>query len=124
MEPFDADEIYGRRHPDDDFPPKNFCFTIATWFDQHLMLDAELGDITHYDPNGWDHGAGWKGAAADRLPVLAVLLGLIAESSEALDSADDAVRVAAATDLRTRMIEVDVLVDDSVIWDRIFGCFD
>ncbi|WP_328880651.1 hypothetical protein [Streptomyces sp. NBC_00299] len=69
-------------------------------------------------------GTAGQGAAADSLPVLAVLLGLIAESSEALDSADDAVRVAAATELRTRMIEVDLLVDDSVIWDRIFGCFD
>ncbi|MFE5920642.1 SUKH-4 family immunity protein [Streptomyces sp. NPDC002285] len=124
MEPFDADEIYGRRYPDDDSPPKNFCFTIATWFDQHLMLDAEFGGITHYDPNGWDHGAGWKGEAADSLPTLAVLLGLIAESSEALDSADDAVRVAAATDLRTRMTVAYYVLDDSAFWDRIVGLFD
>lgn len=124
MEPFDADEIYGERYPDDDSPPKNFCFTMATWFDQHLMLGAELGGITHYDPNGWDHGAGWKGEAADSLPRLAVLLGLIAESSDALDSADDAVRVAAATELRRRMVEVDPLVDGSAFWDEIFELFD
>ncbi|MEU6091764.1 SUKH-4 family immunity protein [Streptomyces sp. NPDC047085] len=120
LEPFDADEIYGNRYPDDDSPPKNFCFTVATWYDQHLMLDAADGGITHYDPNGWDHAAGWKGPAADSLPLLAVLLGLIAESSDALESADDAVRAAAITDLRNRMIGQDLFVDDSAFWDDIF----
>ncbi|MFI1767698.1 SUKH-4 family immunity protein [Streptomyces sp. NPDC020800] len=120
MEPFDADEIYGERYPDDDSPPKNFCFTVATWYDQHLMLDAADGGITHYDPNGWDHGAGWKGPAADDLPTLAVLLGLIAESSNSLESADDAVRTAAVTDLRRRMTGQDPYVDDSSFWDEIF----
>ncbi|MEU9993028.1 SUKH-4 family immunity protein [Streptomyces sp. NPDC048045] len=120
MEPFDADEIYGERYPDDDSPPKNFCFTVATWYDQHLMLDAADGGITHYDPNGWDHGAGWKGPAADDLPTLAVLLGLIAESSNSLESADDAVRTAAVTDLRRRMTGQEPYVDDSSFWDEIF----
>ncbi|GAA4072217.1 SUKH-4 family immunity protein [Streptomyces shaanxiensis] len=120
MEPFDADEIYGERYPDDDSPPKNFAFTVATWSDQHLMLGAADGGITHYDPNGWDHGAGWKGLAADDLPRLAVLLGLIAESSKALESADDAVRAAAVTDLRERMIDQEPYVDDSAFWDEIF----
>ncbi|MEY9989538.1 hypothetical protein ABIE67_001570 [Streptomyces sp. V4I8] len=122
MEPFDADEIYGERYPDDDSPPTNFCFTVATWGDQHLMLDAANGGITHYDPNGWDHGAGWKGPAADDLPMLAVLLGLIAESSSALETADDAARAAAATELRKRMIEHEPYVDDSAFWDEIFEC--
>lgn len=77
-----------------------FSFTVALWGDQHLMLGTADGGITHYDPNGWDHGAGWKGPAADSLPVL---LGLIAESSDALESDDDAVRAAAVADLRERM---------------------
>ncbi|MEU6371163.1 hypothetical protein ABZ876_37130 [Streptomyces sp. NPDC046931] len=122
LQPFDADEIYGERYPDDDSPPTNFCFTVATWYDQHLMLDAANGGITHYDPNGWDHGAGWKGPAADSLPDLAVLLGLIAESSNALESADDAVRAATITELRERMIGQDLNVDDSAFWDEIFEC--
>ncbi|MFJ9588631.1 hypothetical protein [Streptomyces acidicola] len=122
LEPFDADEIYGERYPDDDSPPKNFCFTVATWYDQHLMLEAADGGITHYDPNGWDHGAGWKGPAADSLPLLAVLLGLIAESSNALESADDAVRAVAVTNLRERMIGQEPYVDDSAFWDEIFEC--
>ncbi|MEU5540101.1 SUKH-4 family immunity protein [Streptomyces sp. NPDC020362] len=120
LEPFDADEIYGNRYPDDDSPPENFCFTVATWYDQHLMLDAADGGITQYDPNGWDHGAGWKGPAADDLPMLAVLLGLIAESSSALESADDAVRAAAVTDLRERMIGQEPYVNESAFWDEIF----
>ncbi|MFD7459313.1 MULTISPECIES: SUKH-4 family immunity protein [unclassified Streptomyces] len=120
LEAFDADEIYGNRYPDDDSPPENFCFAVATSGDQHLMLDAADGGITHYDPNGWDHGQGWQGPAADSLPVLAVLLGLIAESSDALRSDDDAVRTAAVTDLRERMIRRDLNVDDSAFWDEIF----
>ncbi|MFD9432998.1 SUKH-4 family immunity protein [Streptomyces sp. NPDC060002] len=124
LAPFDADEIYGERYPDDDSPPKNFCFSVATCYEQHLMLDAADGGITQYDPNGWDHGAGWKGPAADSLPRLAVLLGLIAESGNALESADDAVRAAAITDLRERMIGQDLYVDDSAFWDAIFERLD
>ncbi|MGW3061611.1 SUKH-4 family immunity protein [Streptomyces goshikiensis] len=124
MEPFDADEIYGERCPDNDSPPTNFCFTVATRYDQHLMLDAADGGITHYDPNGWDHGAGWKGPAADDLPTLAVLLGLIAESGEALGSTDDAVRAAAVTDLRERMIDRESYTDDSAFWDEVFEALD
>ncbi|MEU6591662.1 SUKH-4 family immunity protein [Streptomyces sp. NPDC046881] len=124
LEPFDADEIYGERYPDDDSPPTNFCFTVATWYDQHLMLDAADGGITHYDPNGWDHGAGWKGPAADDLPTLAVLLGLIAESGDALESPDDAVRAAAVAALRERITGLDAYTADSAFWDEIFERLD
>ncbi|WP_370414963.1 SUKH-4 family immunity protein [Streptomyces fradiae] len=120
MEPFDADELYGERYPDDDSPPTNFCFFIASWGDQNLMLDAD-GGITHYDPNGWDHAAGWKGPAADSLPRLAVLLGLIAEASGALEAEeDDDAREAAVTALRERLTGVDVNVGDSEFWDEVF----
>ncbi|MFD3542452.1 SUKH-4 family immunity protein [Streptomyces sp. NPDC058662] len=124
MAPFDADEIFGERYPDDDSPPENFCFTVATLYDQHLMLDAADGGITHYDPNGWDHGAGWKGPAADDLPTLAVLLGLIAESGSALESTDDAVRTTALAQLRERMVECEPDVGDSAFWDEIFDSLD
>lgn len=118
--PMDADEIYGERYPDDDSPPTNFCFAVALCGDQHLMLDAADGGITHYDPNGWDHGQGWQGPAADSLPSLALLLGLIAESSHALSSDDDTARAAAATELRERMIGCDANVDGSAFWDEVF----
>ncbi|MEV6395503.1 SUKH-4 family immunity protein [Streptomyces sp. NPDC051907] len=124
LEPLDADEIYGHRYPDDDSPPKNFSFAVAVCGDQHLMLEAADGGITHYDPNGWDHGDGWQGPAADSLPRLAVLLGLIAESSDALESADEAVRAAAVSDLRERMIGQDSYVSESAFWDEIFECLE
>ena len=120
FEPLDSDEIYGRRYPDDDSPPKDFSLTVALWGDQHLMLDAADGGITHYDPNGWDHGDGWQGPAAHSLPALAVLLGLIAESADAVDADDDAERAAAITDLRERMAGQDFYVVDSAFWDEIF----
>ncbi|MFD8954255.1 SUKH-4 family immunity protein [Streptomyces xanthophaeus] len=124
MEPFDADEIYGERRPDDDSPPTNFCFTVATRYDQHLMLDAADGGITHYDPNGWDHGAGWKGPAADDLPTLAALLGLIAEAGNVLESTDDTVRTTGITALRERMIDQEPYTDDSEFWGEVFESLD
>ncbi|MGW7056288.1 hypothetical protein [Streptomyces sp. NPDC054887] len=120
MEPFDADEIYGRRYPDDESPPTNFCFPVAWRGDQHLMLDAADGSITHYDHNGWDHGAGWKGPAAENLPTLALLLGLIADSCNALESTDDAVRRATLTDLRELIVDWEPYADDSAFWSSVF----
>ncbi|MDT9689924.1 SUKH-4 family immunity protein [Streptomyces sp. P9(2023)] len=120
LEPCDADEFYGNRYPDDDSPPVNFCFTVALQNDQHLMLEAADGGITHYDPNGWDHADGWQGPASESLPALAVLLGLIAESSDALETSDDTARAAAVTALRERMTVGDLLVHDSEFWDQVF----
>lgn len=118
--PFDADELYGKRYPDDDSPPENFCFTIGTRFDQQLMLDAAVGDIDHYDPSGWDHGAGQQGTAASSLPALAVLLGLLVERRDALTSDDTETRDAAVADLRKRMGDVEPEVYDSSFWADVF----
>ncbi|MFE1441718.1 hypothetical protein [Streptomyces sp. NPDC058739] len=77
--------------------------------------------MPHYDPNGWDHGAGWQGSAAHSLPVLAVLLGLIAQFGDELDSDDDTVRANALGELRGRMIAQDpCCVEESAFWDEIF----
>ncbi|MFF8897979.1 SUKH-4 family immunity protein [Streptomyces lydicus] len=121
---FDADELYGNRYPDDDSPPVNFCFSIGTWADQMLMLDAGSGGIDHYDPNGWDHGSGYKGAAAWSLPDLAVHLGLIAARADELGSDDEAVAQAAAAALRTRMRRHDATVDESPFWGMVFEEFE
>ncbi|MGW1810261.1 hypothetical protein [Streptomyces sp. NPDC002078] len=59
IEPFDDEEIYEERYRDDASPPTNFCFTAATRYGQHLMLDAANGGIAHCAPNRCDHGAGW-----------------------------------------------------------------
>jgi hypothetical protein len=64
------------------------------------------------------------GSAADDLPTLAVLLGLISESGNTLESTDDAVRTTAITELRKRMIDRDPYVDDSAFWDEVFESLD
>ncbi|WP_327687797.1 SUKH-4 family immunity protein [Streptomyces tubercidicus] len=120
LHPFDADELHGERYPDDDSPPVNFCFSVGSCGDQMLMLGGELGGIDHYDPNGWDHGAGYKGAAASSLPDLAVLLGLIAERSDELDSDDQATARAAVAALRELMCRHDAAVEDSPFWRTAF----
>ncbi|MET7903922.1 hypothetical protein ABZS86_21740 [Streptomyces sp. NPDC005355] len=84
------------------------------------MLDAAVGDIDHYDPSGWDHGAGHQGTAASSLPALAVLLGLIVERRDALTSDDTETRDAAVADLRKRMGDVEPEVDDSSFWADVF----
>ncbi|MFJ4922144.1 SUKH-4 family immunity protein [Streptomyces sp. NPDC088725] len=120
MQPFDADELYGRRHHDDESPPVNFCFAVGTFYDQQLMLDAAGGRVDHYDPNGWDHADGYQGAAASSLATLALLLGLVAERREALEAATGDARTAVATELRDRMIETEPLVADSDFWLEVF----
>jgi len=119
---FDADELYGRRYPDDHSPPENFCFCFGTHYEDMLMLAGALGDIDHYDPNGWDHGEGWKGTVASSLPSLAVLLGLLAERAEAIEAIEDdeEARAEAAGELRARMTAVDPSVEDAPFWDEVF----
>ncbi|MFD5396047.1 SUKH-4 family immunity protein [Streptomyces sp. NPDC127097] len=117
---FDADELYGERYPDDDSPPVNFCFSVGSCGEQLLMLDGEYGGIDHYDPSGWDHGAGHQGAAASSLPGLAVLLGLIAERSDELTADDRATARAAVAALRELMCGHDTAVGESPFWHTAF----
>ncbi|MEU5211143.1 SUKH-4 family immunity protein [Streptomyces sp. NPDC020742] len=124
LHPFDADELYGNRYPDDHSPPVNFCFSVGTWSDQMLMLNGAHGGVDHYDPNGWDHGAGYQGPAAWSLPDLAVLLGLMVESGEALDADDAGARHTAATELRARMRSHDATVDESPFWGAVLEEFE
>ncbi|MFI0814978.1 SUKH-4 family immunity protein [Streptomyces sp. NPDC021098] len=119
---FDADEVYGRRRPDDHSPPENFCFCFGLHYEDMLMLDAAAGDIDHYDPNGWDHGEGYKGTVADSLPSLAVLLGLLAERAEAIEALEDdeEARARAVEELRAKMADFDAYVEDAPFWDEMF----
>ena len=102
----------------------NFCFSVGTWADQMLMLDRGNGGIDHYDPNGWDHGAGYRGAATWSLPGLAVLLGLMAECRDGLEADDAEVRRTAASELRERMRSHDATVDESPFWEAVFEDFE
>ncbi|WP_063736011.1 SUKH-4 family immunity protein [Streptomyces sp. RTd22] len=119
---FDADELYGRRYPDDHSPPESFCFCFGLRYEDMLMLAGALGDIDLYDPNGWDHGRGYKGTVASSLPSLAVLLGLLAERAEAIEAIEDdeEARAEAVGELRARMTAFDAYVEDAPFWDEVF----
>ncbi|RNG16679.1 SUKH-4 family immunity protein [Streptomyces botrytidirepellens] len=119
---FDADEVYGRRRPGEYVPPENFCFCFGRLHEDMLMLAGALGDIDHYDPNGWDHGEGYKGTVASSLPSLAVLLGLLAERAEAIDAIEDdeEARAEAVGKLRAEMTAFDAYVEDAPFWDEVF----
>ncbi|MEU9112946.1 SUKH-4 family immunity protein [Streptomyces sp. NPDC048483] len=78
----DPDELFGRRTPDDDSPLTKYAFGFGECSGCSLMLDGVTGDIVLYDPNGWDHAAGYAGQAHSSLPILAGALGLATKFRE------------------------------------------
>jgi hypothetical protein len=130
LEPYDADELYGERFPDDDSPPTNLCFHFGSVSEWMVMVGGEDGDVSHYDPAGWDHADGYQGMIAGSLRSFAVLLGMLAEVAERLDMVSDRfsedeereeARKAILDRLRERMVEYDDCVEEgSKFWDSIF----
>jgi hypothetical protein len=134
LEPYDADELYGERYPDDDSPPTNFCFHFGSVNEWMVMVEGEDGFVSHYDPSGWDHAEGYQGMIAGSLRGFAVLLGMLAEASEWLDMVTDRlseekdieeVRNSILNKLRERMEEYDDCVEEgSKFWDDVFENFE
>jgi hypothetical protein len=130
LEPYDADELYGERFPDDDSPPTNLCFHFGSVSEWMAMVGGEDGYVSHYDPAGWDHADGYQGIIAGSLERFVVLLGMLAEVAERLDMVADGlsedeerekVRKAILDRLRERMVEYDGSVEEgSKFWDDIF----
>ncbi|KAJ6063968.1 SUKH-4 immunity protein-domain-containing protein [Penicillium canescens] len=130
LEPYDADELYGERFPDDDSPPTNLCFHFGSVSEWMIMVGGEDGDVCHYDPAGWDHADGYQGMIAGSLKSFAVLLGMLAEVAERLDMVADRfsedeereeARKVILDSLRERMVEYDNCVEEgSKFWDNIF----
>lgn len=129
LEPYDADELYGRRTPDDDSPRTNFCFHFGSVGEWMMMVDGENGEVCLYDPGGWDHADGYQGMVAFSLEIFAVLLGVLARVVEKLDTATDVfgedegeeVRKAVLDSLRERMAEYDYCVSEGcTFWDELF----
>ncbi|MFE1952456.1 MULTISPECIES: SUKH-4 family immunity protein [Streptomyces] len=95
----DPDELFGERTPDDDSPPSRYSYCIGTgWGVLHLMVCGDSGTVEVYDPDGWDHAAGYGGYAADSVPEFLVALGVFtlyrrtfedAEPQAALDGLDE-----------------------------------
>ena len=134
LEPYDADELYGERYPDDDSPPTNLCFHFGSVNEWMLMVSGEDGIVSHYDPGGWDHADGYQGMIAGSLKSFAVLLGMLAEVAEWLDMVTDGsseeneteeVRKSILYKLRERMVEYDDCVEEgSKFWDEVFERFE
>ncbi|WP_050514082.1 MULTISPECIES: SUKH-4 family immunity protein [Streptomyces] len=112
----DPDELFGNRYPDDDSPPKSYAYGMGESLNYSLMLMGNTGSISLYDPNGWDHAAGYAGHVADSLPLLAGALGLLASYEDRLFGGD---HEAVLHELRELIDEIDP-VEGCRFWEEIF----
>ncbi|WP_050514900.1 SUKH-4 family immunity protein [Streptomyces rimosus] len=112
----DPDELFGNRYPDDDSPPKSYAYGMGESMGYSLMLLGDRGSVSLYDPNGWDHAAGYAGHVADSLPLLAGALGLWASFESRLFGDDhDAV----LREVRELIDEIEP-VEGCRFWEEIF----
>ncbi|MFF1902387.1 hypothetical protein [Kitasatospora sp. NPDC058218] len=109
----DPDELFGRRTPDEDPTQVHFSYCIGTFHQLHLMVDGATGAVQIYDPDGWDHAAGYGGPAAPSLPALVGALGLLARYEERLTGTDAAAALAEFTALLERLGQGP---DESDLW--------
>ncbi|MCB5912403.1 SUKH-4 family immunity protein [Streptomyces pinistramenti] len=112
----DPAELFGERYPDDDSPPERYAYGLGEQNGLTLMLMGDTGSIDLYDPNGWDHAAGYGGYACDSLPNLAAALALIAHY-EARLTGDDS--TTALKELRTLLESLEP-TEDSTLWHNLF----
>ncbi|MFJ8675824.1 SUKH-4 family immunity protein [Streptomyces sp. NPDC093589] len=117
----DPAELFGERYPDDDSPPERYAYRMGEQYGSYLMMMGDTGSISLYDPNGWDHAAGYDGYAARSLPELAGALGLLALHEDALTGADSR---AALREFRTLMAEFDGDPEPTDLWENIFETLD
>ncbi|MEV5592562.1 SUKH-4 family immunity protein [Streptomyces sp. NPDC052496] len=115
----DPDELFGNRYPDDDSPPKSYAYGMGDSMGYSLMLLGDTGSITLYDPNGWDHAAGYAGHVIDSLPLLAGVLGLLASYEDRLVGDDETDREAALREVRELIDRIEP-VEDCRFWEEIF----
>ncbi|MFI0259965.1 SUKH-4 family immunity protein [Streptomyces sp. NPDC017056] len=112
----DPDELFGNRYPDDDSPPKSYAYGMGDSLGYSLMLLGNTGSVALYDPNGWDHAAGYAGHVADSLPLLAGALGLLASYEDRLFGDD---HEAVLHELRELIDEIEP-VEGCRFWEEIF----
>ncbi|MFJ6618678.1 SUKH-4 family immunity protein [Kitasatospora sp. NPDC091335] len=84
----DLDELFGERTSDDDTPPGNWGYCVGRFDELHLMVAGDTGAVRIYHPDGWDHGRGDGGRAADSLPALIGALALPAGLEERIREGD------------------------------------
>ncbi|MFF7988722.1 SUKH-4 family immunity protein [Kitasatospora xanthocidica] len=109
----DLDELFGNRTPDDDTPPSAWGYCVGTVDVLHLMVDAGSGAVRIYNPDGWDHGSGEGGWAADSLPALIGALALLTRFEERIVGGD---AKAALDEFAALLEELGQGPDESDLW--------
>ncbi|MFJ8627947.1 SUKH-4 family immunity protein [Kitasatospora sp. NPDC093550] len=84
----DLDDLFGERRPDDETPPSNWGYCVGTFDQWHLMVSADTGSVRIYNADGWDHGRGYGGWAADSLPELIGVLALLTRFEDRICGGD------------------------------------
>lgn len=116
----DPDELFGNRYPDDDSPPKSYSYAIGKRYELHLMLRGDTGTVEVYDPDGWDHAAGYGGLAADSLSELMGALGLLALYEERI-TGEDGDGAAALREFAALLAELGQGPDGYSFWANILA---
>ncbi|MGW2389264.1 SUKH-4 family immunity protein [Streptomyces lydicamycinicus] len=111
----DPDELFGRRTPDDDSPPSSYAFEFGKCQELSLMVNGITGCVDLYDPDGWDHAAGYAGEAHSSVKTLAGALGLAAQFARRFEGAEPLKELA---EFRTAVEELDPLVE-SDLWEKV-----
>ncbi|MGW3076610.1 MULTISPECIES: SUKH-4 family immunity protein [unclassified Kitasatospora] len=112
----DLDELFGERTPDDDTPPSNWGYCVGTFGERHLMVSGDTGTVRIYHPDGWDHGDGYGGWAADSLPGLVGALALLARLEERICGGD---AKAALDEFAALVRELGQGPDESDLWSGL-----
>ncbi|MFD4656825.1 SUKH-4 family immunity protein [Kitasatospora sp. NPDC058444] len=112
----DLDELFGGRTPDDDTPPSNWGYCVGTFDEWHLMVSGDTGTVRIYNADGWDHGRGYGGWAADSLPAVIGALALLARLEERILERDAG---AALDEFAALVAELGQGPDESDLWVRL-----
>lgn len=121
--------MYGYPSPNDGSPPTELCFHFGSFGEWMVTVGGEDGEVSVYDPGGWDHTDRYQRTVATSLESFSVLLAMLAGVMENLDLASDVfgeekgneVRKTILDSLRARMIEYDDCVfGGGEFWDWLF----
>ncbi|MEU1286022.1 SUKH-4 family immunity protein [Kitasatospora sp. NPDC005856] len=112
----DLDELFGERTPDDDTPPSNWGYCVGTFDEWHLMVSGDTGTVRIYNADGWDHGRGCGGWAADSLPAVIGALALLARLEERIRERDAG---AALDEFAALVAGLGQGPDESDLWVRL-----
>ncbi|WP_169314077.1 SUKH-4 family immunity protein [Streptomyces piniterrae] len=118
----DPDELFGERYPDDHSPPTRYSYCIGKVSQLHLMVDGDTGAVEIYNPDGWDHAAGYGGYAAPSLRKFIGALGLFTLYEHRFDVADASSAAAALTALdefTTLLEQLGQDPDESALWEGL-----